>query len=95
MNNKLPLKTIYAWYVVAVLMVCYTFSFVDRLILNLMIGPIRHDFNLSDTQVSLLIGFAFALFYTTMGIPLGEPPRESRRPVSLSHAALYDRLNPS
>ena len=27
MNNKLPLKTIYAWYVVAVLMVCYTFSF--------------------------------------------------------------------
>ena len=62
MNNKLPLKTIYAWYVVAVLMVCYTFSFVDWQILNLMIGPIWRDFNLSDTQVSLLIGFAFALF---------------------------------
>ena len=38
MNNKLPLKTIYAWYVVAVLMVCYTFSFVDRQILNLIIA---------------------------------------------------------
>ena len=90
MNNKLPLKTIYAWYVVAVLMVCYTFSFVDRQILNLMIGPIRRDFDLSDTQVSLLIGFAFALFYTTMGIPLGRlADRASRKYLIIAGLAIW------
>ena len=90
MNNMLPLKTIYAWYVVAVLMVCYTFSFVDRQILNLMIGPIRRDFNLSDTQVSLLIGFAFALFYTTMGIPLGRlADRASRKYLIIAGLAIW------
>jgi MFS family permease len=61
----------YAWYVVAVLMVAYVFSFIDRQILNLLVGPIRSDLGISDTQMSLLMGFSFALFYTLCGIPLG------------------------
>jgi MFS family permease len=61
----------YAWYVVAVLTFVYTFSFIDRLILNLLVGPIRHDLEISDTEMSLLTGFAFALFYTFFGLPLG------------------------
>ena len=61
----------YAWFVVAILMMAYVFSFVDRQILNLMVGPIRNDLGISDTEMSLLMGFSFAIFYTIMGIPLG------------------------
>ena len=61
----------YAWFVVAILMMAYVFSFVDRQILNLMVGPIRADLGITDTQMSLLMGFSFAIFYTIMGIPLG------------------------
>lgn len=64
-------SSLYAWYVVAVLMLAYTFSFVDRQILSLMVGPIRRDLGISDTGFSLLSGFSFAVFYTLMGIPLG------------------------
>ena len=61
----------YPWLVVAILMVAYVFSFVDRQILNLLVGPIRRDLGISDTQMSLLMGFSFAIFYTILGIPLG------------------------
>jgi len=59
-----------SWYLVGVLMVAYIFSFIDRTILTLMVGPIRADLGISDTQISLLHGFAFAIFYTLMGIPI-------------------------
>jgi MFS family permease len=61
----------YAWYVVFVLTFVFVFSFIDRQILNLLVGPIRRDLEISDTQMSLLTGFAFALFYTFFGLPLG------------------------
>jgi MFS family permease len=61
----------YVWYVVAVLIVAYTFSFIDRQILTLLVGPIRETLKISDTQISLLHGLAFALFYSILGIPIG------------------------
>src|SRR3954452_12291760 len=61
----------YAWYVVGVLTLAYVFSFVDRQILSLLVGPIERDLNIGDTQMSLLMGFSFAVFYTLFGIPLG------------------------
>ena len=64
-------STRYAWFVVVILMIAYVFSFIDRQILNLLVGPIRRDLGISDTQMSLLMGFSFAIFYTVMGIPLG------------------------
>lgn len=63
-------STFYAWYVVFVLMLAQVFSFIDRMIMGLLVGPIRSTFNISDTQYSLLAGFAFALFYGVMGLPL-------------------------
>lgn len=60
----------YEWYVVVICMLAYIFSFVDRQILALMIEPIKHDLQLSDTQFSLLHGLAFSLFYAVMGIPI-------------------------
>jgi len=64
-------STGYAWYVVAVLTLVYIFSFIDRQILNLLVRPIRRDLAITDFQMSLLMGFTFALFYTFFGIPLG------------------------
>jgi MFS family permease len=60
-----------AWAGVAVLMVAYVFSFIDRQILNLLVRPIRRDLAITDTQMSLLMGFSFAVFYTVCGLPLG------------------------
>ncbi len=61
----------YAWYATAVLMVAYTFSFLDRQILNLMVGPIERDLHITDSQFAVLTGGAFGIFYTVMGLPLG------------------------
>jgi len=61
----------YAWYVVLVLTVMYMFSFVDRQILALLVPWIKRDLGVSDTSVGILAGFAFALFYTFMGLPIG------------------------
>jgi MFS family permease len=61
----------YSYYVVGVLMLAYVCSFVDRTILSLLVDPIKQDLQLSDVQISLLAGFAFAMFYTGMGIPFG------------------------
>ena len=59
--------------------IAYVFSWVDRYILSLLIEPIKDDLGLSDTQIGLLLGFAFALFYATMGIPLGWLADRKRR----------------
>jgi MFS family permease len=56
---------------VTVLMIIYVFSFVDRTILNLLVGPIKADLGISDTQMSLLMGFSFAAFYAVFGLPVG------------------------
>ena len=58
----------YAWYLVLLLLIVYTFSFIDRQILGLLGPTIIAEFNLSDTEFGLLSGFGFALFYTTFGL---------------------------
>jgi len=71
-----------AWYVVGVLMVVYIFSFVDRQILSLMVGPIREDLDISETQMGLLMGPTFAIFYAIFGFPLGRlADSKSRRTI--------------
>ena len=60
----------YAWYTVGVLTLLYTFSFVDRQILTLLFTPIKQDLNITDTEVSLLSGLAFAGLYALLGIPI-------------------------
>jgi MFS family permease len=76
-----PSNTI-AWYVVGILTFVYVFSFIDRQILNLLVRPIRRDLGISDTQMSLLMGFSFALFYTVFGLPLGRlADSRSRRTI--------------
>ncbi|MGH8284862.1 MAG: MFS transporter, partial [Steroidobacteraceae bacterium] len=82
--------TAYSWYVVAVLTVTYTVSFIDRQIMALMIEPIRRDLGITDTQVSLLIGLAFAVFYTLLGVPIARlADRYSRRAIIAAGVAVW------
>ena len=66
-----PAKPVYPWLVMFVLMLLYTSSYIDRTILGILVGPIKKDLAISDTQFSLLTGFAFVIFYTLAGIPMG------------------------
>lgn len=52
------------------LMIIYIFNFLDRQIVSILAEPIKRDFGLSDTQLGLMTGLAFALFYTLLGIPI-------------------------
>jgi MFS family permease len=74
----------YAWYVVGVLTLAYIFSFIDRQILNLLVGPIERDLGIGDTAMSLLMGFSFAVFYTLFGIPLGRMADSRSRRVIIA-----------
>ena len=68
--DAVKVRYTYEWYVVFICMLAYILSFVDRQIISLMIEPIKQDLDLSDTQFSLLSGFAFSLFYAFMGAPI-------------------------
>ena len=77
-----PRSLAYEWYVVAMLMVAYIVSFVDRQVITLLVQPIRRDLGISDTEISLLMGFAFAIFYVTMGLPIARlADARSRRAI--------------
>jgi len=69
-NSSYP-SPVYGWYVVIILTVAYAVSFLDRQILALLVQPIKSDLGINDTQISLLLGLAFAIFYTVLAIPLG------------------------
>ncbi|RLA45362.1 MAG: MFS transporter [Gammaproteobacteria bacterium] len=60
----------YKYYMLGILTLVYMFNFVDRQILSVLQEPIRAEFDLSDTQLGLLQGITFALFYVTVGIPI-------------------------
>ncbi len=60
-----------AWWAVAVLTFTYLIAFADRQILSLLVQPMKLSLGLSDTQISLLQGFAFGAFYTLLGVPIG------------------------
>jgi len=57
-------------YVLFILVVVYTFNFIDRQIIGILAVPIKADLGLTDTQLGLMGGLAFALFYTGLGIPV-------------------------
>jgi len=80
----------YAWYVVVILTIAYVFSFLDRQILSLLVEPIKADLAISDTQMSLLQGLAFGIFYTVLGIPIGRlADRRSRRAIIAAGTTIW------
>lgn len=80
----------YAHYVTIILLLAYTLSFVDRQILGLLVQPIKKDLQLSDWVFSIVHGFAFAIFYTFVGIFLGRlADRWNRRNLIVIGMAIW------
>jgi MFS family permease len=79
-----------AWYAVGVLVLAVVFSFLDRIIIALLVEPLRTDLGLSDTQLGLLQGLAFAVFYAVVGLPIGRwSDRYSRRAIIAAGVFLW------
>ncbi|MEE4658974.1 MAG: MFS transporter [Halieaceae bacterium] len=71
-----------AYYALGVLTVVYSFNFIDRQLLAILQEAIKADLQLSDSQLGLLTGFAFAAFYVTAGIPIARwADRGNRRDI--------------
>lgn len=68
-----------AYWVAAVLALVYTFNFLDRQFLSVLAQPVKVDLHLSDTELGLLTGLAFAIFYTLFGIPVAALSDRTRR----------------
>ena len=60
----------YRNFVLVMLTLVYVFNFIDRQIITILQESIKKDLHLSDTQLGLLSGFTFAIFYVTLGIPI-------------------------
>lgn len=72
-----------------VLLIVYIFNFLDRQIVNILAEPIKRDLDLSDTQLGLLTGLAFAVFYAFLGLPIARyADRQSTNRVGLISIAL-------
>ena len=75
-------KPALAWWTVAVLVMAFIFSIADRIIISLLVDPIKTDLQLSETDMGLLMGLYFALFYGLMGLPIGRlVDKYSRRAI--------------
>ncbi len=77
-------------YALAVLTLVYTFNFIDRQLLSILQEAIKADLLLSDSQLGLLTGFAFAMFYVTAGIPIARyADRGNRRNIVAVSVGLW------
>ncbi len=80
-------------YALGVLVVVYTFNFIDRQILSILLEPIKRDLGLSDSALGMLTGFAFALFYATLGIPIARfADRSNRRNLIAWALAIWSAM---
>ena len=73
-----------AWYTVGLIAFVTMLSNVDRSIVNLLVEPIKRDLLLSDTQISLIIGLAFSLFYMLVGLPMARVSDVKSRRIILA-----------
>ena len=60
----------YRNYVLFILFLTYVLNFLDRQLMTILLEPIKEEFGASDTAMGFLTGFAFALFYASLGIPV-------------------------
>jgi MFS family permease len=73
-----------AWYTVVVLALVSMMSNIDRGVVNLLVESIKRDLLLSDTQISLLVGFAFSFFYMICGLPMARVADSYSRKIILT-----------
>lgn len=84
-----PSRSAAGW-ALALLFLAYVLAFIDRIVLSILVRPISAELQLSDMQFALVGGVAFALFYVTMGLPIGWlADRISRRRIVAAGVALW------
>jgi MFS family permease len=84
----------YRAYVLTMLVLVYTFNFIDRQIVAILAVPIKTDLRLTDAQLGLMGGLAFALLYTTLGIPIARvADRASRTWIMTWALALWSAMS--
>lgn len=71
MTHNKDKVTGHAHYALMLLAIIYVMSYIDRLVISVLIEPIKAEFGASDTMIGLLTGVVFAIFYTGFGLPLG------------------------
>jgi len=82
--------SLYRYYVLGVLTLVGTFSWMDRQLFSIVLESIKRDLHFSDTQLGLLGGIAFGLFYSTVGLPLARlADRVNRRNMIAGTLALW------
>jgi predicted MFS family arabinose efflux permease len=78
------------WWFILLFGTIYMFNFIDRMIISVVGEPIRREFGLSDLQLGIMGGVAFALFYGAIGIPLARlAERVSRVGIVATATALW------
>ncbi len=83
----------YKYYVLLFLTLVYTINFIDRQILVILQEPIKAELGLSDTQLGLMTGLAFAMFYVICGIPIARLAESySRRNIVAGSLALWSGM---
>jgi MFS family permease len=71
----------------------YVFNFVDRQLLVILQESIKKQLHLSDTQLGMLSGFTFAIFYVTMGIPIARlADKGNRRNIVTASLGLWSLM---
>ena len=81
------------WVVLALLTLVYTFSFIDRQLLVILAEPVKADLGLSDTQLGLLTGLAFAALYVTLGLPIARlADKGNRKNVVSASLAIWSAM---
>jgi MFS family permease len=71
MADKRAMPPRWRYWTLFLLVAMATFSMVDKMLITVLLDPLKRDFHLSDTQLGLLTGISFSLFFAVAGIPLG------------------------
>ena len=79
----------YKKYVIGILLVVYTLNFIDRQIIAILSPAIKDDLGINDTQLGLLKGFAFAMFYAVLSIPIARLADKSNRVNIISISIVF------
>ena len=69
----------YRRYALVVLLLVYTVNFLDRQVVTILAEPIRNELHIHDWQIGMMTGFAFAIFYTVLGLPIARAAESNNR----------------
>src|SRR6476659_9632881 len=89
-GSQTKFSSLYTKFVLGMLTLVYVFNFVDRQLLVILQESIKKELKLSDTQLGLLSGFTFAIFYVTLGIPIARlADKRNRRNIVATSLGLW------